>query len=70
MFVVFPGALLGWEVLREGEEEGDVFDDRYTAIEHARHLAENHRPALVKIENWFGRIECEWVFDKPEEWLD
>jgi len=62
LIVVYPSALLGWEVLAPKSEEPQCFEDRASAVEHARALAEAMRPSRIQIEDWYGHIECEWVF--------
>ena len=62
LIVVYPSALLGWEVVSPGCEEPPCFDDRASAVQHARHIAESARPSRIQIEDWYGHIECEWVF--------
>lgn len=62
LIVVYPSALLGWEVLIPEEEEPRVFDDRAGALQCARDVAAYRRPCRVRIEDWYGHVECEWVF--------
>lgn len=62
LIVVYPSALLGWEVLIPEEEEPRAFDDRTAALEFARGAAAYRRPCRVRVEDWYGHLECEWVF--------
>ena len=61
LIVVYPSALLGWEVLVPTCEEPECFDDRAAAVEYARRVAGSTRPCRIQIEDWYGHIECEWV---------
>jgi len=62
LIVVYPSALLGWEVVSPGCDEPLCFDDRDGAVQYARNVAESVRPSRIQIEDWYGHIECEWVF--------
>lgn len=59
-FVVYPGALWGWEVIAEGDDEPQVFDHRTAALAHAWTVARGAAPARVCLENWYGIVEAEW----------
>jgi len=61
LIVVYPSALLGWEVLAPGCADPHCFEDRDSALAFARRLAESVRPCRIQIEDWYGHIECEWV---------
>jgi len=61
LIVVYPSALLGWEVLTPVNAEPECFDDRAAAIDYARTVAESSRPCRIQIEDWYGHVECEWV---------
>ena len=40
VFIVYPGALWGWEVIRDGhDDEPACFDERRPAVEYARAMA-------------------------------
>jgi hypothetical protein len=60
VFVVYPGALWGWEVVREGEDRPVVFEERAAALSHAWKLARACAPAVVRIENWYAAVQAEW----------
>jgi Uncharacterized protein conserved in bacteria (DUF2188) len=62
VFVVYPGARAGWELLREGEPGPLHFDDREAAIRYARCLADVNRPSALKVETSFGGVEASWFF--------
>jgi len=62
LIVVYPSALLGWEVVVHGRDEPFEFEQRADAIEQARVMAETMRPCKIQIEDWYGHIECEWMF--------
>ena len=61
LIVVYPSALLGWEVLAPACADPQCFDDRAAAVEFARSLAASTQPCRIQIEDWYGHIECEWT---------
>jgi hypothetical protein len=60
IFVVYPGAWWGWEVVREGEDEPMCFDGRRLAIDYARAMAIAMSPSVVRVENARGIVKAEW----------
>jgi hypothetical protein len=63
VFVVYPNARAGWELLREGDASPLHFLAKDAAIGYARCLAAANRPSALKVETAFGQIETGWVFD-------
>jgi hypothetical protein len=63
VFVVYPNARAGWELLREGDASPLHFLAKDAAIGYARWLAAANRPSALKVETAFGQIETGWVFD-------
>lgn len=62
LIVVYPAALLGWEVLVPECDEPHCFDDREQAIQFARQYAESAPPACVRVEDWYGHLESQWCY--------
>lgn len=60
LFVVYPGALWGWEVILEGQDEPMYFDDRQLAIDYARAMAIAMSPGQVRVEDARGFVLAEW----------
>jgi len=60
VFVVYPGALWGWEVIRDGGDEPLTFGDKGSALACARAMANVAAPAKLRLEDWYGRVEAEW----------
>lgn len=67
LFVVYPGALWGWEVILEGQDEAMPFDERKQAIDYARAMAVAMSPAQVRIEDARGFLLAEWHTDSRQE---
>lgn len=63
IFVVYPSARAGWQLLREGEAETMHFRDLDAAVTYGRCLAEANRPSKLKIESPHGRVEAAWLFE-------
>jgi hypothetical protein len=63
MFVVYPSARAGWELLREGEAGSLHFRDRESAVSYGRCLADANRPSTLKVEMPHGRVEAAWMFE-------
>jgi hypothetical protein len=63
VFVVYPNARAGWELLREGDASPLHFGAKNDAIGYARCLAAANGPSALKIETAFGQLETGWVFD-------
>lgn len=59
-FVVYPGALWGWEVVREGDDRPVAFDERAAALGHAWKLARECAPTVVRVENWYAAVQAQW----------
>ncbi len=60
VYVVYPGALYGWDVVREGSAEDYAFEDQQSALTHAFRMARIFGPAEVVLENARGAIERRW----------
>ena len=60
VFIVYPGALWGWEVIREGRDEPMCFDNRRLAIEYARAMAIAMSPGEVRVEDARGFVQAAW----------
>jgi hypothetical protein len=60
IFVIYPGALWGWEVVREGDDEPMCFDGLRLAIDYARAMATAMSPGVVRVENARGIVAAEW----------
>ena len=67
LFVVYPGALWGWEVILEGRDEPMPFDERKQAIDYARAMAIAMSPAQVRIEDARGFVLGEWHTGSGQE---
>jgi hypothetical protein len=63
VFVVYPNAHAGWELLREGDASSLHFLAKDAAIGYARSLAAANRPSALKVETAFGQVETGWIFD-------
>jgi hypothetical protein len=63
VFVVYPNARAGWELLREGDPTPLHFAAKDAAIGYARCLASANRPSALKVETAFGGLETGWIFD-------
>ena len=63
IFVVYPSARAGRELLREGEVESLHFRDRDAALSYGRCLADANRPSTLKVETPYGRVEAAWLFE-------
>jgi hypothetical protein len=63
IFVVYPNARAGWELLREGDAAPLHFLAKDAAIGYARCLAAANRPSALKVETAFGQVETGWVFE-------
>jgi len=61
VFIVYPGAPWGWEVVREGEDEPMCFDDRRPAVDYARAMAVAMSPGEVRIEDARGFVRVAWM---------
>lgn len=67
IFVVYPSARVGWELLREGEAGSLHFQDRDAAISYGRCLADANRPSTLKVETPYGQVEVAWMFESAGE---
>ena len=67
IFVVYPGAFWGWEVILDGADEPLVFGDKGSALACAQAMARVAAPATLRLQDWYGRVEAEWEIQK--EWL-
>ena len=63
IFVVYPSARTGWEVLREGDSETLHFQQKDAAVSYGRCLADANRPSALRIETPHGRVEAAWTFE-------
>ncbi len=67
VFVVYPGAFWGWEVILDGDDEPLIFGDKRSALACAEAMARVAAPATLRLEDWYGRVEAEW--EVHAEWL-
>ncbi len=63
IFVIYPSARVGWELLREGDPESLHFQDRDAALDYGRSLAAANRPSALKVETPYGQVEAAWMFE-------
>jgi hypothetical protein len=63
LFVVYPSARSGWELLREGDKEPLHFDEKDSAIGYGRCMAEANRPSALRVETAYGTVETAWRFE-------
>jgi hypothetical protein len=63
VYVVYPGAWLGWDVVREGSAQDFSFEDQHAALAHAFHMARLFAPAKVVLEDARGAIQAQWHVD-------
>jgi len=66
VFVVYPGARSGWELLREGERTPLHFNEKDSAIGYGRCLADANRPSALRVETSYGTVEAAWRFEHAE----
>jgi hypothetical protein len=67
VFIVYPGVLWGWEVIREGDEEPMCFDDRRPAVDYARAMAIAMSPGEIRIEDARGFVRVAWKTRSGQE---
>ena len=67
VFIVYPGALWGWEVIREGQDEPVYFDDRRPAVDYARAMAIAMSPGEVRVEDARGIVRVAWKTRSGQE---
>jgi Uncharacterized protein conserved in bacteria (DUF2188) len=68
VFIVYPGALWGWEVIRDGhDDEPACFDERRPAVEYARAMAIAMSPGEVRIEDARGFVRVTWKTRSGQE---
>jgi hypothetical protein len=66
VYVVYPSARAGWELLREGDRDSLHFEDKDAAVSYGRCLADANRPSTLKVETPYGQVEVTWTFDATE----
>jgi hypothetical protein len=64
VFVVYPGARSGWELLREGERTPLHFSEKHSAIGYGRCIADANRPSALRVETSYGTVEAAWRFEE------
>ena len=66
LFVVYPSARSGWELLREGDSVPLHFSEKDSAIGYGRCIADANRPSALRVETAHGTVETAWRFEAVE----